>query len=191
VVHDGINWEVFLLAFSLPCFIPYSCISLTRSFIHPSEAKSTLQYLSSNQINLALDQSINQSINQSPITYPSPPTTTKRPISYHTKKHKTLFSSNCTKLLNHQKTKLKLTTPRMLMTPQLLYRTGADAAEHEPLPKLREAGRSVGECPVIPGGVRPAGPENFGGSTGARPDDAVNVNGVSLLGPGVHFAAQN
>jgi len=79
----------------------------------------------------------------------------------------------------------------MLMTPQLLYRTRADAAEHEPLPELCEAGRSVGECPVIPSSVGPAGPENFGGSTSARPDDTIHVNGVGLLGPGVHFAAQN
>ena len=79
----------------------------------------------------------------------------------------------------------------MLMTPQLLYRTRADAAEHEPLPELCEAGRSVGECPVIPSGIGPAGPENFGSGTGARPDDAVHVNGVNLLGPGVHFAAQD
>ena len=80
--------------------------------------------------------------------------------------------------------------PKPNMTPRPIHsairhldRLRAHAHGHKPLSHLAQPRRRFDLASIPPLDVLRAGPEDLGGGGGARPDHAVDVDGVGLLGP--------
>lgn len=78
-----------------------------------------------------------------------------------------------------------------MRTERHLHRLGSDTSSYETLPHFAQS-RACGDLAAILAlVVFGATPEDFGGCTGAWPDLSVDVDGVGLLAPDVHFSAEN